>query len=82
MTTIGADIERKLEMDFLPATEIAALYICNGFRKATRKRPMPPRATSPWTGRWHYHAAKGMPNSLSCIAAALVGDDGQPAYSP
>jgi len=116
------DIERSLEMDFLRATEIAALNTLQWLGKGDKesadaaacdairgmfdlmdirgtivigegiKDEAPGLFIGEKVGRWREGAprfdialdpvdgttncAKGMPNSLSCIAATLVEDDG------
>jgi fructose-1,6-bisphosphatase II len=122
MTPISNDQERQLEMDFLRATEIAALNTLQWLGKGDKesadaaacdairgmfdlmeirgtivigegiKDEAPGLFIGEKVGRWREgsprfdialdpvdgttNCAKGMPNSLSCIAATLVEDDG------
>jgi len=123
MSEFHTDTERNLEMDFLRATEIAALntlqWLGKGDKEAADaaacdairgmfdlmdirgeivigegiKDQAPGLFIGEKVGRWREgsprfdialdpvdgttNAAKGMPNSLSCIAAALVSEDGE-----
>ena len=122
MNAIAPDLERSLEMDFLRATEIAALNTLQWLGKGDKesadaaacdairgmfdlmdirgevvigegiKDEAPGLFVGEKVGRWNDGAprfevaldpvdgttncAKGMPNSLSCIAAGLVTEEG------
>lgn len=125
MNTPRHDIERTIEMDFLRATEIAALNVMQWLGKGDKEAAdaaacdairgmfdlMPIRGEvvigegikdkapglfiGEKVGAWEEgapafdialdpvdgttNAAKGMPNSLSCIAAGMTGPDGERA---